>query len=120
MAEQSARGDFRSIAWGPRLLAPLALIVVAVLAIVIATSSLGGDDASAPEAGAPAPAASAKTKDEKKKSAGDESAKTYTVAAGDSLSTIAEKTGVSVADLEQLNPDVDPAALIEGQELKLR
>ncbi|MGA2930053.1 MAG: LysM domain-containing protein [Solirubrobacteraceae bacterium] len=40
--------------------------------------------------------------------------------AGDSLSTISVKTGVSIATLESLNPNVDPAALQTGQLLRLR
>jgi LysM repeat protein len=45
---------------------------------------------------------------------------TYKVRAGDSLSSISVKTGVSVPTLEALNPSVDPAALQTGQRLRLR
>lgn len=44
----------------------------------------------------------------------------YTVKAGDTPSGIAEKTGVPVEELLDLNPDVDPQALQTGQRLKLR
>ena len=44
----------------------------------------------------------------------------YVVKPGDSFGSIAEKTGVSIAQLEQLNPDVDPQALVVGQRIKLR
>jgi LysM repeat protein len=46
--------------------------------------------------------------------------KTYTVQEGDTLSAIAQKTGVPLAQIERLNPDVDPQILVAGQELKLR
>ncbi len=46
--------------------------------------------------------------------------KHYTVQAGDSLSTISVKTGIPVATLESLNPNVDPGALQAGQLLRLR
>lgn len=46
--------------------------------------------------------------------------KRYEVKAGDTLSSISEKTGVPMSTIEELNPEIDPQALIEGQELKLR
>ncbi len=46
--------------------------------------------------------------------------KNYEVRSGDTLSAIAEKTGVPMSTIEELNPDIDPQALIEGQKLKLR
>jgi LysM repeat protein len=45
---------------------------------------------------------------------------TYTVEVGDTLAGIAEKTGLTVERLQELNPEVDPQALVSGQELKLR
>lgn len=59
----------------------------------------------------------------KKSNEGDEKkAKTYVIQDGDSLSTIAEKFNVTVDDLERLNADadIDPQALVAGQELKIR
>jgi LysM repeat protein len=44
----------------------------------------------------------------------------YVVQAGDSLSAISVKTGVSVPDLESLNPTIDPNALPTGERLRLR
>jgi len=46
--------------------------------------------------------------------------KFYVVRAGDSLSTISLKTGVSIQTLEALNPRINPYALQTGQRLKLR
>ena len=46
--------------------------------------------------------------------------KAYTVQEGDTLSAIAHKTGVPLARIERLNPDVDPQILIAGEQLKLR
>jgi LysM repeat protein len=45
---------------------------------------------------------------------------TYVIQNGDTLTAIAHKTGVSVARIEALNPEVDPQILISGQKLKLR
>jgi LysM repeat protein len=46
--------------------------------------------------------------------------KYYAVQAGDSMSAIAAKTGVSLSTLESLNPHVDPNSLQTGQRLRLR
>ena len=46
--------------------------------------------------------------------------KFYIVQPGDSLSLIAEKTGVSLERLQQLNPDIDPQLLPSGVKLRLR
>ena len=45
---------------------------------------------------------------------------TYTVESGDTLTSIAQETGISVERIIRLNPDVDPQILIEGEELKLK
>lgn len=47
-------------------------------------------------------------------------AKTYTVKTGDTLTAIAHKTGVSIAELQALNPEVDPQILVAGETLKLK
>ncbi len=44
----------------------------------------------------------------------------YVVENGDTLTAIAQRTGVSVAQIERLNPEVDPQVLVSGEELKLR
>jgi LysM repeat protein len=46
--------------------------------------------------------------------------RTYTIRAGDTPSGIAERTGVPVARLLDLNPDLDAQALQTGAKLKLR
>jgi LysM repeat protein len=46
--------------------------------------------------------------------------RTYKVRTGDTLGAIAEKTGVDVTTLEDLNPGLDPQALVTGQKIKLR
>jgi LysM repeat protein len=44
----------------------------------------------------------------------------YVVKNGDTLTSIAHQTGVPVARIQQLNPEVDPQILISGEKLKLR
>jgi LysM repeat protein len=46
--------------------------------------------------------------------------KTYTVQSGDTLASIAAKTGTTVATLEQLNHGVDPTALRVGEKIRVQ
>lgn len=45
---------------------------------------------------------------------------TYTIKEGDTLSAIADETGVSIARIEDLNPGLDPQAITPGQKIRLR
>jgi LysM repeat protein len=47
-------------------------------------------------------------------------AKFYVVRRSDTLSAIAQRTGVSVAELEALNQNIDPSSLQPGQRLRIR
>jgi LysM repeat protein len=44
----------------------------------------------------------------------------YEIESGDTLTSIAHETGVPVAQIERLNPGVDPQILVAGEKLKLR
>jgi LysM repeat protein len=101
-----------------RILAVLAL-AGAFAAVVIVVSSETGDDASTRT-----PAATKAKNTDGGQGGGNQNqpdkAKVYEVKEGDSLTAIAEDTGVPIETIEDLNPDVDPQALIPGQKLKLR
>lgn len=45
---------------------------------------------------------------------------TYTIQSGDTLASIASKTGTTVARLEQLNPGINPTALRVGQKIRVQ
>ena len=45
--------------------------------------------------------------------------KVYVVKPGDTPSGIAEKTGVSLEQLEEANPDLDPQLLAPGQRIRI-
>jgi teichoic acid transport system ATP-binding protein len=105
-----------------RWLAPLAL-VGALIALIVTIASSGGKSSSG---GAPAPASTstrpARTPTFTTATTASPTAatqRTYTVQPGDVLSSIAERTGVSLDQLEQLNPGVDAQSLHAGQKLKL-
>ncbi len=44
----------------------------------------------------------------------------YVVEDGDTMTSIAESTGIDVDTLQSLNPEIDPQALIAGRKIKLR
>jgi LysM repeat protein len=46
--------------------------------------------------------------------------KSYVVQSGDTLTSIAHRTGVPVARIVALNPGIDPQILVSGERLKLR
>jgi LysM repeat protein len=98
-----------------RLLAPIALIAFGVaLALVWSNSKVDGKHGRAQPS--TAPAATTTTAAQNKYA----HRRAYTVRAGDTLGGIAEKTGVAVTTLEDLNPGLDPQALVAGQKIKLR
>ena len=98
-----------------RLLAPVALAVVAIafFTIVFTTGSGGG--------GGNEGGASTSSHHKKKHGKGASGHKrVYRVKTGDTLAKIADKTGVSVDKLQELNPQLDPQALVSGQKIKLK
>lgn len=99
-----------------RILASLALIGAVVAIIVVVGGSSGSDPA--PGGGGEGQAQGGNTAQQESKPK--TKAKTYVVKTGDNLTVISEKTGVSVAELQALNPEVDPQVLVAGETLKLR
>ena len=102
-----------------RLLAPVALIVVALaIAFVVVSSGDGGGDKGGNDAGSRSGSVTSPTTTTGAKPRPRRS--TYTVKTGDTLGGIAEKTGVPVERLQELNPELDPQALLSGQKINLR
>lgn len=96
-----------------RYLAPIALVAAVVGTYLIVNNHLGSGS---PTVTAPHPTSPSRTR------RASPSAETfYTVQAGDSLTRIAQKTGVSIGTLEQLNQSLsNPNALQTGQRIRLR
>jgi LysM repeat protein len=105
-----------------RILAPVALVVFGMAVLIVLATAGGGDKSSSKEDNA----TKAEQRDlrvKKRRARARErraSRSVYVVRAGDTLGGIAEKTGVSVEELQELNPNVDPQALTSGQRLKLK
>lgn len=103
-----------------RFLAPLAVVAVAVAFYAVLSHGL-----SDPGAGKTPPAAETRGKatptgTRSSSSSQKRKRKTYVIKSGDTPSSIAQKTGVPLAEIERLNPDLDPQLLSPGTRIKLR
>lgn len=101
-----------------RVFAPVALAICAVAVLIVIAGSLGGGDDSSSGGGTPAAETATQTPDTA--TTAKPPPATYTVKSGDTLGGIAETTGVEVDTLQELNPELDPQALIAGQKIQLR
>ena len=97
-----------------RLAAVLAL-VAAVLVFIVLIATTGSDEGD--NGGT-----ERRTEQNGPSKAGDRAVErgVWIVHEGDTLAQISEETGLDVDDLLQLNPDLDPQALIQGQRIALR
>jgi LysM repeat protein len=101
---------------GARFLAPIALIAAVVGVYVIVHGQLGRTHASA-TTNAPSSVRTTTARPASTTSGSSRTPRTYTVKANDTYSSIAEKTGVSVAELEALNPNVSANSLHPGEHI---
>ena len=99
-----------------RVLAPLALALCAIAVLYLVISSGSGDGGG----GSSSSAKTTTSKPKRSSTSTQTTRSTYTVRTGDTLGGIAAKTGVSVEKLQELNPGLDPQALVSGQKIKLR
>jgi LysM repeat protein len=106
-----------------RLLAPIALVAFVFALVVVVGSSDTPDDSNDDRGRA------SQRQDGQIDNAGQATTATpetpvaaefYTVKTGDTLAAIAETVGVPVERLQELNPDLDPQALVSGQKIRLR
>jgi LysM repeat protein len=102
-----------------RLLAPISLVAF-ILALLIVIASSGTDEDSGDSGG------NISQQTEQVSTTGETtteptvSGNFYTVKTGDTLAGIAEEVGVPVARLQELNPALDPQALVSGQRIRIR
>jgi LysM repeat protein len=99
-----------------RALAATALVAGFFVLVTVVALSLGDGESSGSRGRSPAGQATRK-KDGDGKAA---TARFYVVQNGDTLTSIAHRTEVSIAHIQRLNPGVDPQILIAGEKLKLR
>lgn len=119
-----------------RLLAPAALVMFGLIFFIIIFTSGGGGGNTVRQSGVQKKSAQGQSSSKRQRvstvsttTAGSLATTTetngnpervYVVRSGDNLSSIAESTGVPITKIEELNPDVDPRALVTGQKIKLR
>lgn len=111
-----------------RLLAPIALATFALAFVVVVVSADVGDGGNAADPQATEERDLGATEEEQAGTTEEASAEdgeglpddVYVVKEGDTLGAIAEQVGISVEQLQVLNPDLDPQALVSGQKIKLR
>jgi LysM repeat protein len=98
-----------------RALAAIALVCGFLVLVLVISSSLG--DGGGSESGNRSRPGHAT---QKRSGIAREAPAAYVVQNGDTLTSIAHRTGVSVARIQALNPGVDPQILISGEKLRLR
>jgi LysM repeat protein len=96
-----------------RVLAVIALIGSVVVLLIVVSAAI--DNSGSEKSGRPGA-----QKVEHREEARKQAPATYVIKSGDTLTAIAHATGVGVAKIERLNPEVDPQILIAGEQLKLR
>jgi LysM repeat protein len=97
-----------------RIVAVSALALAAIVVIVAIGSAVGGGDSGSGKHNHAGKTAHKAAKQKRHVPA------SYEIQSGDTLVSIAHKTGVPVREIEALNPEVDPQILIAGETLKLR
>lgn len=91
---------------GARIAAPVAFLLVVTVALLLVRSAVREDP---PAGDTTTPVV-----------APDTSSTFHVIATGDTLAAIAERYDTSVDRLVELNPDVDPVALVVGDRLRVR
>ena len=106
-----------------RWLAPLALVACAVAVYTVVNATLlSSDEPATTSSSSKTTTAKSSTVSQRSKSGRRRTTRrrrTYTVKSGDTLSSIAVKTGVSLERIQALNPKLDSNSLQTGQRVKL-
>jgi len=100
-----------------RVLAPLALVACGLALFLLVSDTLsggGGDAGTGNERDRP------RKEQQQQRNEPTVEGETYVVVPGDTFTGIAEKTGIPLARLERLNPDLDTGTLNAGQQIELR
>lgn len=108
-----------------RFLAPIALVAFLFAFFLVVGSADVSDDGGSNEAGKQAEQRDLEgdeptPREEREEREEQLPQEVYIVKEGDNLGSIAEKTGLTVEELQELNPEVDPQALVTGQKIKLK
>jgi LysM repeat protein len=104
-----------------RMFAPLSLVLFAVIFLIVIVASLDGGSESVESERPPERSRTERPARQTERSPSRRAGqRVYVVKSGDTLAAIAEKTGVPIEQLQALNPELDPRALVTGQRVTLR
>jgi LysM repeat protein len=107
-----------------RYAAPALFLLAVTIAVLLIRSGLGGGSNSGTTRSGPVTQASTAATPPpgttRQGATTTTSGRFYTVAAGDSFGSISAKTGVPIAQIEQLNPGVSSNSLQVGQKLRVK
>ncbi|HEX4525943.1 MAG TPA: LysM peptidoglycan-binding domain-containing protein [Gaiellaceae bacterium] len=106
-----------------RYVAPAAFLLAATIAVILIRSGVeaGGSRRTVTTAGSPAPRKHVVTTTSATTTTKTPATKRYwTVAAGDTFGVISAKSGVPVATIERLNPNVHSTSLFIGEKIRLK
>jgi LysM repeat protein len=112
----------RSRTTAAHYLAPAAFLIAVTIAVFLVRAGLNGGH-STPGTGPATRAATTSTSTHvstRRTTTAAAGRRFYTVQRGDTFGSISAKTGVPVAELEQLNPSVSSNALQVGQRLRIK
>jgi LysM repeat protein len=101
-----------------RVAAPLAFLVLATLGIVAIRSALN-ESPTRPAATTTVATTAPETETATTETTGTTAGEFYRVQAGDTLESIASRSGTTVERLLELNPGIDPVALRIGQRIRV-
>jgi hypothetical protein len=98
--------------WAARILAPVALVVAALVVVAVVSGSLDGDD----DRGGNRDRRETATAGCQPNDAGREAISQgyYVLEPGDDFASLAEETCIDVEEIQRLNPNLDPQLLPEG------
>ena len=126
--------QYRTRSWGARLVAPVVFFAAVTLLVLIVQSSLddfGGNEQTTPTITTVANGKEVASVEEDTSSelgaeklteaegTGSSAKDFYGVQSGDTLESIAARFDTTVADLLELNPDIDPLALATGSHIRV-
>lgn len=103
-----------------RYLAPAAFLAGVTIAVVLVHAGLQGGKSGTATATTLGPTRTVATTTAKTRTHAHPAKRFYTVQTGDTFGSIASKVGISVAQLQGLNPGVSSNALQVGQKLRVK
>ena len=120
---RDAATDRGRIAWGPRILAPLAFFAAVTVLVLVVHNSLNAEPETSGPTATPAATPTATTGTGRERTGTTPSPRGrrfYSIRAGDTLDAIALRFDTTVDDLLRLNPGINANSGSPGQRIRIR